>query len=572
MKVRVTTDVSSYEEVENSVRECAAHATARAQVEFGIAVTRELLTADGVATAAAAELTETGARAVSAAAAGTGTASAEQLRAWIVEIDEGDLSDGDMDADLLRAITALETWTAYLEEGSSERIAALGIALLEQADFRASGAPLDDFLAPPQTRQAFARIRAALARPAVRGTGVRDVSEVYDWDRLFHAYGVATDTPAHLEALVDADETAFSTAMEHLYSAVLHQGTIYPATAPAVAAVARAVSFWSGAADRKTAAARLPRLVGFLDAAGDSLTLAGELLEDAGEIVPPSDEEEREFFEALASDDEEESEAAWESPVAGALMTRAVPALRQQANPVLEGLLPLVRANALADKAEAVSAVARWSGYAAASYRDRAAVALNAFADSATARDDRAAAVLALGTVGADVRGWLADPDPAIRACAALHLPRSGQAAEELVRALTRPAEVDRWFERKPSAFPMHVRFTLLNSLLQREPSFAAILPAAVAIAQVSAAYTADSDWGPLLRSAFPEVEFVPGEYPPPPENVGAPQRQFLAALVANERLWGTDIGNAGLALMRVGLPYDRQAIAALLQDRTGDE
>ncbi len=175
MKARATTDVTSYEEVENSVRECAAHATARAQVEFGIAVTRELLTADGVAAAAAAELTETGARAVSAAADGTGTASAEQLRAWITEIDDGDLSDGDMDTDLLRAITALETWTAYREDESSERIAALGIALLEQADFRASGAPLDDFLAPPQTRLAFARIRAALTGSAIDAVGEASV-------------------------------------------------------------------------------------------------------------------------------------------------------------------------------------------------------------------------------------------------------------------------------------------------------------------------------------------------------------------------------------------------------------
>ncbi|WFR71038.1 hypothetical protein P9209_16840 [Prescottella defluvii] len=49
------------------------------------------------------------------------------------------------------------------------------------------------------------------------------MSETYDWERLFHAYGVATDTPAHVEALMGGDEMAFSTAMEHLHSAVLHQ-------------------------------------------------------------------------------------------------------------------------------------------------------------------------------------------------------------------------------------------------------------------------------------------------------------------------------------------------------------
>lgn len=402
--------------------------------------------------------------------------------------------------------------------------------------------------------------------------GVRPVSETYDWDRLFHAYAVATDTPAHLEALVGADGTAFSAAIEHLDGAVLHQGTIYPATAPAVAVVAQAVSFWSGGTDPETAAARLPALVNFLDAAGDSLTLAGELFADEDEVVPPSDEEAREFFEVLASDDEEELEEAWESPVAGVLMTLAVAALRQQTNPVLEGLLQLMGSDTVADKAGVVSALARWSGNSTAPYQHRVAAALRSFADNATERDDRAAAVLALGTVGADVSGWLADADPAIRACAALHLPRSAQATEELAGALTRPEEADRWFERKPSSFPMHVRFTLLNSLLRREPSFAAILPAAVAIAQLSSPYTADNDWGPLLRAAFPEIEFVPGEYPPAPENIGPPQRQFLAALVANDRLWGTNVGNAGLAFMRVGLPYDRQAIARLLNAGTGDE
>jgi hypothetical protein len=166
-----------YEEVEKAVRECATHATAEAQAEFGLAATLELLTTDGVAAAAAAELTEAGARAVSAATDGAGAASAEQLRAWIEEIDEGDPSDGDMDPDLLRAITALEAWAAHLEEQSPERIAALGIALLEQADFRASGAPLDDFLAPPETRHAFERIRAALTGPAMHGREAQAVFE-----------------------------------------------------------------------------------------------------------------------------------------------------------------------------------------------------------------------------------------------------------------------------------------------------------------------------------------------------------------------------------------------------------
>ena len=45
-----------------------------------------------------------------------------------------------------------------------------------------------------------------------------------DWSDLVHAYGTATDTPGHLAALTSLDPSAF----DHLWGAVLHQGTIYP--------------------------------------------------------------------------------------------------------------------------------------------------------------------------------------------------------------------------------------------------------------------------------------------------------------------------------------------------------
>ena len=49
--------------------------------------------------------------------------------------------------------------------------------------------------------------------------------ETFDWSRLHHAYGPATDTPAHLRALVEGDPEARDKAMAHLWSAILHQGT-----------------------------------------------------------------------------------------------------------------------------------------------------------------------------------------------------------------------------------------------------------------------------------------------------------------------------------------------------------
>ncbi len=54
-----------------------------------------------------------------------------------------------------------------------------------------------------------------------------------DWSRLSHAYGRADDTPLHLAALTGSDAEARSTALGHLWGAVLHQGTLWRVTPPA---------------------------------------------------------------------------------------------------------------------------------------------------------------------------------------------------------------------------------------------------------------------------------------------------------------------------------------------------
>jgi len=59
-----------------------------------------------------------------------------------------------------------------------------------------------------------------------------------DWGALEHAYGSAKDTPTQLVALLDADQGVRSEALDHLDYAVLHQGTLYSATAPAALYVA----------------------------------------------------------------------------------------------------------------------------------------------------------------------------------------------------------------------------------------------------------------------------------------------------------------------------------------------
>ncbi|MEH0980795.1 HEAT repeat domain-containing protein [Micromonospora sp. CPCC 205556] len=55
-----------------------------------------------------------------------------------------------------------------------------------------------------------------------------------EWAGLSHAYGAAEDTAGLLRAMASADEDEASEALEEFVGSVFHQGTVYPATVPAV--------------------------------------------------------------------------------------------------------------------------------------------------------------------------------------------------------------------------------------------------------------------------------------------------------------------------------------------------
>ncbi|MFF7472730.1 hypothetical protein [Streptomyces sp. NPDC008092] len=63
-----------------------------------------------------------------------------------------------------------------------------------------------------------------------------------DWSRLQHAYGSAEDVPALLRDLASPVEKTAAEAEEELWSSIVHQGTVYAATAPAVPFLARLVA------------------------------------------------------------------------------------------------------------------------------------------------------------------------------------------------------------------------------------------------------------------------------------------------------------------------------------------
>ena len=61
-------------------------------------------------------------------------------------------------------------------------------------------------------------------------------------DHLLHAYGFATDSSGHLTALSGDDSAAAEAAVGYLASAIMHQGTPWPATGPVAEYVAHLVS------------------------------------------------------------------------------------------------------------------------------------------------------------------------------------------------------------------------------------------------------------------------------------------------------------------------------------------
>lgn len=107
------------------------------------------------------ELDEDAVAALSVARENVLTAGPAELRAQLTRIDDGVLTDGDMDPELLTVISALEHWTTYLETGRREEIYELAIRSIEHVDFQVS-ADLSDFLATPEMATEYERIERML--------------------------------------------------------------------------------------------------------------------------------------------------------------------------------------------------------------------------------------------------------------------------------------------------------------------------------------------------------------------------------------------------------------------------
>ncbi|WP_214319194.1 HEAT repeat domain-containing protein [Nonomuraea sediminis] len=363
----------------------------------------------------------------------------------------------------------------------------------------------------------------------------RSVIESTDWSGLHHAYGDASDAPDALLALLSEDPESCGEALGYLDAAVLHQGSIYPVTAPAARFIAGILG------DERT----LVLCESALPWDDRERPLRAALLEWLGSVA-----------ESVSFWDDEDDEEPEEDEDEDA---HSVAACRAILRDLYSAVLPFLDDQDSTVRQAAVGAMGHLMlAPELAEFRGEQAERMERLAHHSSVAE-RAAAALTLGNWDLAPQAFLNDPDPSVRAAAALApaLDEDPAALAEIRHALTDPAAADDWFHEHVPQMEGKFRFALIAALLRRTRDIGEILPEALAVARMTNAYTVESDWGPLLKRAFPEP-YISGT------PLTTAQRQFLSAIVANDECWG-NIANPILWFREAGLPHERASLRALV-------
>jgi hypothetical protein len=328
--------------------------------------------------------------------------------------------------------------------------------------------------------------------PIVKDAGMVAPLEILtgtDWSRLEHAYGSADGLADQLIGLLSGDPEVAGDVLGVLDAAVLHQGTIYSCTAPVALFVAGVLT------DERTGVAcesSLPwddrvrplraALLEWLGEVGDSAAYSG----NARDAVRACRAIRPQLYRAVAP-------FVWD-PVAS-VRTEALGAAGT-----------LLLADDLADV--------------------RHALAERLMEDaSRTGASERAHLALVLDRWGIAPRTLLTDPEPGVRAYAAVarHLDGDPAALAEVRAALCDPDAVNHWFDGHHPQRGGWFLDTLVGALLRRTTAFDEIEPEATAIAMAPDSYARQCSVRSLMPRAFP-----PGR----PDSPAA--KRFRAALDRN--------------------------------------
>lgn len=352
---------------------------------------------------------------------------------------------------------------------------------------------------------------------------------------------MAQDTPLRLLQLLDEDPEVPAGALELLDMSVLHQESLYSTTAPAALYVAAVLNGPRTLARHESCFAwdDQPR------------PLRAALLEWLGRIADSAAYGE-------TSDEEDGNDPGVSDAVRAARGTihDAVSARLLAPDPTVRAAAPSAAA-ALLQSPELASRIPGTTQI------------LRRLLAESTDRRECANTVLTIGAWGQDTTVWLADPDPAIRACAALSPACVGNtnALRTILRALLEPVVIDSWFLESTAVDPWageplphiegRLRYALLAAAIERTADFEELLPAAMASVPFYSNLTIAQDWGPLFAAAFPSG-YDQGT------NLTLAQHRYLSALADRDMCWRhTQLTTSWFD--DIDLPADRGAIRALL-------
>ncbi|WP_330256617.1 hypothetical protein OG874_19865 [Nocardia sp. NBC_00565] len=409
-----------------------------------------------------------------------------------------------------------------------------------------------------------------------------------DWAELEHAYGPATDAPAHLRALIDGDAEACADAVGYLDAALLHQGSVYSATAPFVAIVAELLP-------RPHTAMTVEDILPWDPEPRPLRVALLDYLEVFAQGCCSGISDEELYAEAYpAGRTEEDLQRVKANRRAGLLQLGPDPAnaLLVEHVPTPPGLLAAIDDNEFRTAMRArdeiacravipgvIKAIVPLLDDADASVRIaalRAMIELTAHPDCTDKRiallnqldaiaptmpdpTERATAARISGIHGGRPEQLLADIHPGVRACAALAPAFAADqcATDELLAALERPEAIDEWFNRHLPGQDGWLRHDVIRELVSRVDDFETLLPAAIEVAWAANRSTVNDDCISFLRKAFPDPIY-------PGSDLSAAQLSFLAVLVEIEDLWL--FGQLDLWFEAAGLPGGRESCRRLVE------
>ncbi|GAB2959047.1 hypothetical protein ACFMQL_11355 [Nonomuraea fastidiosa] len=382
-----------------------------------------------------------------------------------------------------------------------------------------------------------------------------DALHGYDWSRLSHAYGRAVDTRGHLMRLRKNDEAGWVEAIEHLFESVVHQSSIYSATAPAALVVAglledprfdRPISIFGWSTEPVRA-----HLLGFLHAVAEGTE---------------PDRTESELWQAYCTICDRDTSGGEDKE----LDTEDYDAIihcRVVAPVLVDPVLRCVSHKELQTRVQAADAAAMLCQVpTVANRRTEIITLLESRARDADTYYERAKALFALDRLGAVNRAFLFDHDTRIRVRAAFasNLADDPDGTQVILDAIANPDHIAGWYpDSDLQTLPDDYPDRLIIEAIRRVPDFAELLPTALAVASRSSRSTGYPDWSMLLQAAFPTPFSTTG-------SLNDAQRAYLQALLENDEIWNlSPVETFGLPpdmlFALLGLPYDRQLLSAIV-------